>query len=57
VQQVAARGQVDGPRVHGGVDIRGDGSAEAWTGRWGRRLVEQKRKETAYRALRRELGR
>jgi hypothetical protein len=54
--QVAARGQVDGPGVHGGVDVRGDGSTEAWVGRWRRSVVAQKRKETAYKALRRGLG-
>jgi hypothetical protein len=55
VAQVAARGSVTGPRAHGGVDVRGDGSSEAWTGRWARNVVERRRKESAYAALRRAL--
>jgi len=51
-QQVAARLQL-GRR--GGVDIRGDGSAEAYTGWLRRRLVEQERGESPYEALRRQL--
>ncbi len=56
VAQVAARGQISGPGVRGGIDVRGDGSTEAWTGRWARRLVETKRREDAFGALRRALG-
>jgi hypothetical protein len=57
VQQVAARGEVAGPRgLRGGVDLRGDGSTEAFTGRVRRRLVEREAGETAYDALRRALG-
>ena len=52
-QQVAARLQL-GRR--GGVDIRGDGSAEAYTGWLRRRVVEQEGQESAYDALRRQLG-
>jgi hypothetical protein len=55
VEQVALRGEIAGPGVHGGVDVRGDGSAEAFTGRWRRRLVERDPGETAYDALRRAL--
>jgi hypothetical protein len=56
-EQVAVRGEVAGPGwLRGGVDVRGDGSTEAYTGRWRRRLVEQRRGETAYEALRRALG-
>jgi hypothetical protein len=56
VEQVALRGEVSGPGVRGGVDVRGDGSAEAFTGRWRRVLVEREAGETAYDALRRVLG-
>jgi hypothetical protein len=57
VEQVAARVQLAGSgRVHGGIDIRGDGSTEAYTGRWRRRLVEQREGESACDALRRALA-
>jgi hypothetical protein len=56
VEQVALRGEVSGRGVHGGVDVRGDGSAEAFTGRWRRVVVEPEPGETAYDALRRALG-
>jgi hypothetical protein len=52
-QQVAARLEL-GRR--GGVDIRGDGSAEAYTGRVRRRPVEQRGDESPYDALRRALS-
>jgi hypothetical protein len=57
VAQVAARGQLAGPRrLQGGVDVRGDGSTEAYTGRWRRRLVDQRPAEDSCAALRRALG-
>jgi len=57
VVQVQARAEVRGPgRAGGGVDVRGDGSTEAYTGRLRRRLVAQERGESAYAALRRALS-
>jgi hypothetical protein len=56
VQQVALRAEVAGPGgLRGGVDVRGDGSAEAYTGRWRRTLVEPQRGEDALQALARAL--
>ena len=50
---IAPRGLLGGPR--GGVDLRGDGSAEAYLGRFRRSLVALEPGETAYDGLRRAL--
>jgi len=61
-RQVAVRAEVAGPGswlgggARGGVDMRGDGSTEAYTGRLRRRLVQLRPGESAYEGLRRELG-
>ena len=54
IQQVAARLELSGPeRLRAGLDIRGDGSAEGFTGRIRRRVIAQRGRESAYDALRR----
>jgi hypothetical protein len=57
VQQVIGRIEIAGPgRLRAGIDVRGDGSSEAFTGRLRRALVDQRRGESAYDALRRALA-
>jgi hypothetical protein len=61
-RQVAVRAEVAGPTrlvpaVRGGVDLRGDGAAEAFIGHWRRTLIEQRKGESAAAALRRALAR
>jgi hypothetical protein len=54
-QRVIVRGELRGPgRLRAGVDVRGDGSAEAYTGIVPRRLLAPADGEDAWSALRRE---
>lgn len=57
VRQVAGRLELRGPAgARGGIDVRGDGSAEAYTG-WIRKVpVERQGRESAVDALRRALA-
>jgi hypothetical protein len=57
VQIVVARLELSGPRgLRAGVDVRGDGSSEAFTGRLRRSVLEQRDGESAYDALRRAVS-
>jgi hypothetical protein len=56
VQQVVARLELAGPQrlspsVQAGIDVRGDGSTEAFLGRVRRRVVEPAGREDSYQAL------
>jgi hypothetical protein len=57
VQRVTARLELRGPgRLRAGIDVRGDGSAEGYTGHVRRRLVPQAGDESPWDALRRILA-
>lgn len=53
---VAVRAEVSGPGVRGGIDLRGDGSVEAFSGRIRRAVITPLEDEDPYAALRRVLS-
>jgi hypothetical protein len=57
VQQVVGRVELAGPRrLRAGIDVRGDGSVESYTGRLRRQLIRQSADESPYEALRRTVA-
>jgi hypothetical protein len=54
--QVAVRAELRGPGVNAGIDVRGDGSVGAWSGRVRRRAIEPADDENVYEALRRAVS-
>ena len=57
VAQVVGRVEIKGPDgLRGGIDVRGDSSSEAYTGRLRRELVKQRDGESPAAALRRVLA-
>jgi hypothetical protein len=55
-ERVAVRGELRGPGgLRAGIDVRGNGDAQAYTGTIRRRLIEPFPREDAYAALRRQL--
>ena len=57
VAQVVARLELAGPaRLRAGLDVRGDGSVEGYTGTLRRQVIEQRPGESPYDALRRAVN-